>query len=183
MSRHVRFEPFLFGGEQEDGRRSGTENVASIVGLGAAAAMMGRAREDGLENSLRRLRDRFETGVLGAVEGVEVNGDPSDPGARITNTSNLYFPGVDGEGLLILLDEAGICCSPGSACGTGAVTPSRVIKAMGHSSERARSSVRFSVSQFTIETEIDAAVAAIEKAVSKLRVVLPKGRGRVITRS
>lgn len=183
VSRHARFEPLLFGGEQEDGRRSGTENVASIVGLGAAAEMMGRAREEGLESALRKLRDRFETGILAAVEGVEVNGDRSDPDARITNTSNLHFPGVDGEGLLILLDEAGVCCSPGSACGSGAVTPSRVIKAMGHSSERARSSVRFSVSQFNNEAEIDEAIGAIEKAVSKLRVVLPKGRGRVITRS
>lgn len=182
VSRHVRFEPLLFGGEQEGGRRSGTENVASIVGLGAAAEMMGRAREAGLEDTLRALRDRFEEGVLAAVEGTEVNGDRENPEARITNTSNLYFPGVDGEGLLILLDEAGVCCSPGSACGTGAVTPSRVIRAMGHSSDRARSSVRFSVSQFTTETEVDTAVASIGKAVAKLRVVLPKGSSRVISR-
>ncbi|MCB1062958.1 MAG: aminotransferase class V-fold PLP-dependent enzyme, partial [Verrucomicrobiae bacterium] len=122
VSRHVRFEPLLFGGDQEDGRRSGTENVAGIVGFGKAAELMRQElAEGGRVERLRTLRDCFENGVLSAVEGVAVNGDRDDPNARLTNTSNLYFPGVDGEGLLILLDEAGVCCSPGSACGTGAV--------------------------------------------------------------
>ncbi len=182
VSRHARFEPLLHGGDQEEGRRSGTENVAGIVGLGKAAELMGRALADGHAERLGALRDRFETGVLDAVEGVEVNGDRESPEARLTNTTNLYFPGVDGEGLLILLDEAGVCCSPGSACGTGAVTPSRVIRAMGHSSERARSSVRFSVSRFNTEAEIDEAIAAVARAVGKLRVVMPRSGGRVISR-
>lgn len=181
VSRHIRFQPLLHGGGQENDRRSGTENVASIVGLGQAAEIMRAALIDGHADRLRALRDRFEKGVLAAVEGAEVNGDP-DPGARLTNTSNLYFPGVDGEGLLILLDEAGVCCSPGSACGSGSVKPSRVIKAMGHSNERARSSVRFSFSMFNTEPEIDEAVAALAKAVGKLRVVMPKGGSRVISR-
>ncbi len=183
VSRHIRFEPQLLGGGQEDGRRSGTENVAGIVGLGRAAELASQALAEGVTEKLGQLRDRFERGVLAAIDGVEVNGDAGDPAARLTNTSNLYFPGVDGEGLLILLDEAGVCCSPGSACGSGSVTPSRVIKAMGHSTERARSSVRFSVSRFTTEPEIDAAVEAVAKAVGKLRVVFPKSGGRVIRRS
>lgn len=183
VNRNIRFQPLLFGGGQEDGRRSGTENVAAIVGLGKAAELASQALASGLTEDLRRLRDRFERGILAAVEGSEVNGDADDPAARLTNTANLYFPGIDGEGLLILLDEAGICCSPGSACGSGSVTPSRVIKAMGHSTERARSSVRFSVSPFNREAEIDAAVAAVDQAVGKLRVVFPKSGGRVISRS
>lgn len=182
VSRHVRFAPLLLGGGQEGDRRSGTENVASIVALGEAAELMREALADGLAARLEGLRDRFEAGVRAAVEGVEVNGDPA-PGARLTNTSNLYFPGVDGEGLLILLDEAGVCCSPGSACGSGSVKPSRVIRAMGHSAERARSSVRFSFSLFDTEAEVDAAVAAVAKAAGKLRVVMPRAGGRVVGRA
>ncbi|MBL9150921.1 MAG: aminotransferase class V-fold PLP-dependent enzyme [Verrucomicrobiales bacterium] len=182
VSRRIRFAPMLLGGGQEGGRRSGTENVAGIVALGAAAELMRGHLADGLTGRLEMLRDRFEAGVRAAVDGVEVNGDAS-PGARVTNTSNLYFPGVDGEGLLILLDEAGVCCSPGSACGSGSVKPSRVLKAMGHSTARARGSVRFSVSLFTTGEEIDAAVAAVAKAVGKLRVVMPTGGSRVVSRS
>ncbi|NNE92898.1 MAG: aminotransferase class V-fold PLP-dependent enzyme [Verrucomicrobiales bacterium] len=177
VSRNSRFHPLLIGGGQEDGRRSGTENVAAIVGFGKAAEL---ARADFHADSIGKLRDRFENGVLEKIEGVEVNGDREN---RLPNTSNLYFTGVDGEGLLILLDEAGICCSPGSACSTGSVEPSRIIKAMGFSTERARSSVRFSLSKFTTESEIDEAVAQLEKAVSKLRVVMPKSGSRVVVNS
>ncbi|MCB1079263.1 MAG: cysteine desulfurase, partial [Verrucomicrobiae bacterium] len=182
VSRHVRFAPLLMGGGQEKDRRSGTENVASIVGLGEAAEVMREELANGLTTRLGQLRDQFEAGVIAAIEGAEINGDPTD-GARIANTTNLYFPGVDGEGLLILLDEAGVCCSPGSACGSGSVKPSRVIKAMGHSTERARSSVRFSFSMFNTEAEVESAVEAIASAVGKLRVVMPKGGSRVISRS
>lgn len=176
VSRRVRFQPLLFGGGQESGRRSGTENVAGIVGLGRAAELMREALAQGLSERLRALRDRFENAVCEKVEGVEINGHREK---RLPNTSNLHFPGVDGEGLLILLDEAGVCCSPGSACSTGAVKPSRILKAMGQTSARARGSVRFSVSQFTTEEEIDRAAAVVAEAVGKLRVILPKGGGRV----
>lgn len=182
VSRRTRFQPLLLGGGQEDGRRSGTENVAGIVGLGRSAELAGQAFSDGLPGAIREKRDRFEKEVVAAVAGVEINGDTS-PGARLPNTSNLYFPGIDGEGLLILLDEAGVCCSPGSACGSGSVRPSRVIKAMGHSTERARSSVRFSLSRFTTDSEIDEATQAIARAALKLRVTLPRSGGRVIRRT
>ena len=175
QDRHARFQPLMLGGGQEEKRRSGTENVAGIVGMGVAAELAA-ARLDARE-SAAALRDQFEEGVLETVEGSAVNGDRD---RRLPNTTNLFFPGVDGEGLLILLDEAGICCSPGSACSTGAVKPSRILKAMGQSSSRARSSVRFSLSHHTTAEEVAEAVSAIGTAVGKLQVVLPAGGGRVV---
>jgi cysteine desulfurase len=168
LNRRARFLPQALGGGQEGERRSGTENVPAIVGFGVAAALAAGALET--RQDIAVLRDRFERSVLETLPGVEINGDP---GGRLPNTSNLYFPGVDGEGLLILLDEAGVCCSPGSACSTGQVKPSRIVRAMGHSNARARASVRFSLSRFTTAEEIDASVAAVARAVGKLRVLLP----------
>lgn len=168
IHRRARFLPSTFGGGQEHERRSGTENVPAIVGFGVAAELARLALDSRRE--IAALRDRFERGVTGAVPGVEINGDPD---GRLPNTSNLYFPGVEGEGLLILLDEAGVCCSPGSACSTGQVKPSRIVRAMGHPNARARGSVRFSLSRLTTEAEVDAAIGAVVKAVGKLRVVLP----------
>lgn len=178
LDRRSRFRPEFLGGGQESGRRSGTENVAGIVGMGEAAAIA-------LENldryhELAELRDRFESGIREALPDVEINGDPS---LRIANTTNLYFPGIDGEGLLILLDEAGVCCSPGSACSTGSVQPSRILLAMGHSRSRARSSVRFSLSRFTTREEIDEAIEIVRTAVGKLRIVMPSTGSRVVSSS
>jgi cysteine desulfurase len=175
QNRHTRFQALLLGGGQEEKRRSGTENVAGIVGMGVAAELAAARIEHG--NSVSKFRDLFESEVLRTVEGSEVNGDRD---CRLPNTTNLYFPDVDGEGLLILLDEVGICCSPGSACSTGSVKPSRILKAMGQSSSRARGSVRFSLSHLTTEGEVVRAVSAIETAVEKLKVVLPSGGGRVV---
>lgn len=175
LNRHTRFEPQTLGGGQENERRSGTENVPGIVGFGVAAELAGRHLDS--IKSIGRLRDEFERGIIAALPEVVVNGDTAN---RVENTSNLYFPGVDGEGLLILLDEAGICCSPGSACSTGAVQPSRIVKAMGHSAARARSSVRFSFSRWNTKEEVGEAVAAVVTAVGKLRVVMPSGGNRVV---
>ncbi len=178
VNRHTRFAPLLIGGGQEANRRSGTENAAAIVGMGIAAELAGQ--RIAAAERVANLRDRFEEGLLDAIEGVEVNGRRD---RRLPNTSNLHFPGVDGEGLLILLDEAGICCSPGSACSTGSVRPSRILLAMGQPSKRARGSVRFSLSHLTTAEEIEAASAEIVKAVAKLRIHLPsRGRVRVNTR-
>jgi cysteine desulfurase len=168
LNRRARFLPQTLGGGQENERRSGTENVPAIVGFGVAAELAARALES--RQAIAALRDRFERGVIESLPDVAINGDP---GGRLPNTGNLYFPGVDGEGLLILLDEAGVCCSPGSACSTGQVKPSRIVRAMGHSNARARASVRFSLSRFTTAEEIDSAVTAVVKAVGKLRVMLP----------
>lgn len=174
LHRFARFAPQTLGGGQENERRSGTENVPAIVGFGVAAELA--AQELAHAQKIWKMRNEFEATVLTAISGVEINGDPDK---RIPNTSNLFFPGIDGEGLLILLDQAGVCCSPGSACSTGAAQPSRIVKAMGHSSSRARSSVRFSFSRMNRTDEIAPAVAAIVKAVEKLRVVMPSGGGIV----
>lgn len=177
LNQRARFEPWLLGGGQEGGRRSGTENVAGIVGLGQAAELLKNALDnEGQQQHLQKLRDRLEQALLDRVPNTLVNGHREQ---RLPNTSNLCFEGVDAEGLLILLDNAGICCSPGSACGTGSVKPSRVLTAMGFSPARSRSSVRFSVSMFTREEEIDRTVEAVEQAVNKLRVTLPSGGGPV----
>lgn len=176
VSQHSRFQPTILGGGQEGGRRSGTENVAGIVGFGKAVEIALAAMDD--HDSMRQLRDDFENAVIEKIEGVEINGNRDQ---RLPNTSNLSFPGVDGEGLLILLDEAGVCCSPGSACSTGSVKPSRIIKAMGYSSDRARSSVRFSLSKYTTSSEISDSVSKIENAVRKLRIVMPTSSSSRVT--
>jgi len=178
INRRVRFEPWMLGGGQENERRSGTENVAGIVGLGKAAELL-RLSLVGAEHqqATRKLRDRFEQNLIERLANTQVNGHREQ---RLPNTTNLCFTGVDAEGLLILLDNAGICCSPGSACSTGAVKPSRVLTAMGMSAARARSSVRFSMSMFTTEKEIDRAVDLVEQAVGKLQIVLPASGGPVV---
>jgi len=163
--RKSRFNSFLIGGGQENGRRAGTENVPYIVALGKAAELAGAAM--GMENvEVKALRDHFENTLLASLDGIEVNGDREN---RLPNTSNVAISGVESEALLILLDQRGICCSGGSACTTGQLTPSHVLMAMGFSPERARSSVRFSFSRYNTRAEVDRALGIIIAAVQKLR--------------
>lgn len=166
VNRRTRFNPFVIGGSQENGRRGGTENVASIVALGKAAELA----KQGLEHEgvfVRALRDRFEEGVLARISGVSVNGDREN---RLPNTSSLSFEGIDSEAVLMLLDKAGICCSAGSACTAGSINPSHVLKAMGYSNARARSSLRFSFSRFNTEEEVDRSLDALCEVVTKIRI-------------
>jgi cysteine desulfurase len=166
-NRRTKFAPFMTGGGQEKGKRAGTENVASIVGLGKACEVAGQFIEH--ENSeVRAWRDQFEEGILERVQGAQVNGDRAH---RLPNTSNLAFDGIDSEAVLMLLDAAGICCSSGSACTTGSVHASHVLKAMGFSDDRARSSLRFSFGRFNTAMEIPRAIEAVERVVGKLRRV------------
>ncbi len=176
VNRHVRFSPLLVGGGQENDRRSGTENVLGIVGFGKAAELARATLADDVLDQLAEMRDAFEAQVMLKWPQAEINGDVD---RRLANTSNLFFPGIDAEGLLILLDRAGVCCSPGSACSTGAVEPSRVIKAMGHSASRARSSVRFSFSRFNTVAEVEVGAAVVVEAARKLDTGLgaPTSRG------
>jgi cysteine desulfurase len=171
----VRFRPLLIGGGQEDQRRAGTEAVAQLAGLGKAAELAGVALGDW--RSLQRLRDDFEQKLLAAVGRVQLNGSLVH---RLPNTTHLSFEGVDAGDLLVLMDEAELCCSSGSACSTGAVKPSHVMMAMGHTEERAKSSLRFSLSRYNTAAEIDAAVTTISKAVEKLRAMKPSGGSPVI---
>ncbi|MGJ8654917.1 MAG: cysteine desulfurase family protein [Akkermansiaceae bacterium] len=164
----LRFEPMLRGGGQESGVRSGTENVASIVGMGKAAEIMqGRLDDDG-HAGVGELRDYLEGILMENLEGVEVNGAVE---FRAANTLHLAFEHCEASGLLILLDEYGVACSAGSACMTGKQQPSHVQKAMGFSNERANSSLRISLSIFTTKEEVEEAGKMIVKAVKKLRSV------------
>jgi cysteine desulfurase len=165
VNRKSRFQPLIIGGPQEGGRRAGTDNVASIVGLGKAAELAMETIEE--ENSrVRALRDRFEKTLSTELDDVLINGDPK---TRLPNTSNLAFIGVDAQAVLLKLDQAGICCSLGSSCTTGAIQPSHVLRAMHFSNERARSSIRFSFGRFNTEAELDKVLEVLPGIVRKLR--------------
>jgi cysteine desulfurase len=169
----LKFEPLLRGGGQEGGRRSGTENTAGIVGMGAAAALA----EVGACTLLAEVRDAFEQAVLTSISGVTVNGDPAH---RLPNTSHLSFDQCDASGLLILLDGAGVACSAGSACMTGKQRPSHVQLAMGIPPERAKNSLRFSFSRLNTVEEAVRAAGLLARAVEKLRRVQGPGVGPVV---
>lgn len=167
VNRYSRFQSFLTGGGQENGRRGGTENVASIIGLGEAARL---AREN-LEENVRimtALRDAFERSVLASVPGSRVHGAESE---RLPNTTNILFPGIEAEGMLVLLDQHGVCASSGSACTTGSLGPSHVLTAMGVGDEDARSSLRFSFSRFNTPDEAARAADIVARCADKLRSI------------
>lgn len=166
VSATSRFHPSLLGGGQEGGRRSGTLNVAGIVGLGAAAEAARRHVESDVMTLAAR-RDRFEGELVRRVPGVHRH---SAQAPRLPNTSNFRLEGVDAQGALILLDTQGLCVSSGSACATGSIKPSHVLTAMGLASRPARETLRVSLARTTTDQEIDAALVALENAVSKLRM-------------
>ncbi|MGL4400483.1 MAG: cysteine desulfurase family protein [Luteolibacter sp.] len=168
----LRFDPLFQGGGQEQGRRSGTENVAGIVGMGAAAEWVLKTPD----SNLRSMRDAFEAIVLREISGISVNGDVDH---RLANTSHLSFDRCDAAGLLILLDEAGVACSAGSACMTGKQKPSHVQLAMGIPEARAKSSLRFSFSRLNTLDEAVTAAEILKRVVEKLRRVQGAGVGPV----
>jgi len=176
----LRFKPLLHGGGQESGRRSGTENTAGIVAMGVAAACAKNNLTESNTIHLRAMRDAFESMVLAEVSGVVRNGDPEN---RLPNTSHLSFERCDAAGLLILLDEAGVACSAGSACMTGKQRPSHVQLAMGIPEARAKSSLRISFSRLNTIEEAVAAGQAVGRAVEKLRRVQGAGVGPVVVYS
>ena len=167
VNRRTRFNPYLIGGGQENKKRGGTENTASIVGLGVAAELAGVHLSE--ENAqVRALRDTFEEGILKRIPNVQVNGHRT---LRLPNTSNLAIEGIDSEGMLMLLDQKGICCSAGSACTAGSLEPSHVLRAMGCSTDRARGSLRFSFSRLNTQEEVRQALEIIPRLVEKLRAM------------
>src|SRR6266480_6677037 len=165
INRRTRFRPLIAGGSQENGRRGGTENVASIIGLGKAAELAAKYLEEG-KWSVGSMRDRFEKSVLESVNGASVNGAGAP---RIPNTSSFSFEGIESSAALLLLDRHGICCSAASACRTGSHDASHVLRAMNANGDSARRSLRFSFSRFNTEAEIDRAIEVVPKVIGKLR--------------
>jgi len=165
----TRVRQLLYGGHHQRGFRPGTENVAGIVGLGKAAEMARMSlADDG--RRISALRDGLQRGLLELVPYSRVNGGRA---ARTPNTTNLVFPGVEGEALLIALDLKGLACSTGAACSSGAVEPSHVLTAIGLPAEEARASLRFSLGRHTTSADIDFALNAVPAAVAQLRELSP----------
>ena len=169
VRKGIKLSPFLIGGHQERGMRAGTENVASIIGLGRACELAVAASND--ENTrVKGMRDRLEKGLLASCTGAHLNGDPK---LRLPNTTNVSFEFIEGEGILLLLDEKGIAASSGSACTSGSLEPSHVMMAMGVPYTLAHSSVRFSLSRYTTDADVDAVLAVMPGIVDRLRKLSP----------
>ncbi|MBF0246489.1 MAG: cysteine desulfurase NifS [Alphaproteobacteria bacterium] len=169
LKRGTRFRPLLRGGHQERGRRAGTENAAAIVGLGVACELAGRHL--GYENStVMRLRDRLQDGILAAVPNAFVTGDVLN---RLPNTLNIAFEYIEGEAILMLLNKEGIAASSGSACTSGSLEPSHVMRAMNIPFTAAHGTVRFSLSRYNTPEEIERVIAAVPGIVAKLRKLSP----------
>jgi len=165
VRKGTRLEPLTFGGHHERDRRPGTENVPGIAGFGAAAELAERNLAAETCN-LADLRDRLENTILERIPGTGVNGARAP---RTPNTTNIYFDGIDGEAMVIALDLRGFAVSTGSACSSGAVTPSHVLTGIGLSADRARSSIRFSLGRSNTAEQVDALVAALQASVAHLR--------------
>ena len=180
MRKGTKFSPFIIGGHQERGRRGGTENVASIVGLGKACELA--AANLNTEGSrVRALRDRLEQGLLGRIPRAMINGDPEN---RLPNTSNISFECVEGEAILLMLNEHGICASSGSACTSGSLQPSHVLRAMGVPFTAVHGSIRFSLGVYSTESEVDYVLEQMPPIIARLRELSPywtEQTGRTVT--
>lgn len=169
VRRGTRFAPFLIGGHQEKGRRGGTENTPSIIGLGKACELAAEKLED--ENTrVRRLRDKLEGGLLSRIPNSRVNGNRIQ---RLPNTSNISFEYVEGEAILLMMDEFGICASSGSACTSGSLQPSHVLRAMGVPFTMAHGSIRFSLSVYNTDEDVDYVLDKLPPIIETLRSLSP----------
>jgi cysteine desulfurase len=169
VRRRTKFQPYVIGGHQERGRRGGTENVANIVGFGRASELAMESLSDE-DTRVRGLRDRLEDTILNTIPHTARNG-AKEP--RLPNTSNIAFKFVEAEAVLLLLDQAGICASSGSACTTGSLDPSHVLSAMGLSPMRARGSVRFSLGIYNTDEDVDYGLKHLPGIIKKLRDISP----------
>ena len=169
IRKGVRWTPFIIGGHQERNRRGGTENAASIVGLGRACelAVANLAEE---VSRVARLRDRLESGIIASVPNVRVNGDQEH---RLPNTTNISFEYIEGEAILLLLDQHGICASSGSACTSGSLEPSHVLRAMGVPFTAAHGSIRFSLSRYNTDSEVETVIGVLPEIIGRLRAISP----------
>jgi cysteine desulfurase len=172
IRKGIQLAPLLFGGHSERDRRPGTEDVAAIAGMGKAAELaFADLREDAARVSA--LRDRLERGLLDRVPHTWVNGARAP---RVPNTTNLTFPFIEGEAMVIALDLKGIACSTGAACSSGAVEPSHVLLALGLAPEDARATLRLSLGHQTTEEEIDFALETIPPVIERLRQLSPTSK-------
>ena len=170
VRKGTRLQTFLTGGHQENGRRGGTENVPYIVGLGEACALAGRNLFSEM-GRVKELRDRLERGILeNCPPDTVINGDTEN---RLPNTTNISFRGIEGEAILYHLSDLGIAASSGSACTSGSLEPSHVIRAMGVRAELASGSIRFSLSRYNTQEEIDFVVEHMPEIVDRLRALSP----------
>jgi cysteine desulfurase len=169
IRRGTKFVPLLIGGHQEHGRRGGTENVAGIVGLGRAVELA-LARREAENAAVARMRDRLEHTIVASIPEVRVNGDVD---SRLPNTSNVSFEYIEGEAILLKLSEQGICASSGSACTSGSLEPSHVLRAMGVPFTAIHGSIRFSFSRYNTEAEVDRVLAALPPLIQGLRDISP----------
>ena len=169
VRRGTRFRPFLRGGHQERGRRAGTENVPYIIGMGKACELAG-ANIEAERTHVAAMRDRLQAGLLAAIPNCKVNGDEAH---RLPNTVNVSFEAVEGEALLLQMDRYGICASSGSACTSGSLEPSHVLRAMGVPFTYAHGSVRFSLCRYNTEAEVDRVLEVMPKIVHDLRLISP----------
>jgi cysteine desulfurase len=175
VRKKTRFHPYLIGGHQERGRRAGTENVASIIALGKACEL---AMKDIEKESawLSRLRDKLEQALLKSCSDTRINGDAA---SRLPNTSNISFEYVEGEAILLRLNEYGICASSGSACTSGSLEPSHVLRAIGVPFTAIHGSIRFSLSRYNTEEEIDKVIEIVPRIIKDLRMLSPFGRDKL----
>ncbi|MHC4691275.1 MAG: cysteine desulfurase NifS [Planctomycetota bacterium] len=169
VRKGTRLAPFMIGGHQEAGKRAGTENVPGIVGLGKACELAAQNLEEE-NNKVKSLRDKLENTLLKMCPGSRLNGDREN---RLPNTSNLSFEYVEGEAILLMLDKFGICASSGSACTSGSLEPSHVLRAMGVPFTSAHGSIRFSLSRYNTEAEVDYVIEKMPPIINKLRELSP----------
>ena len=171
VRKGTRFSPYLLGGHQEHGRRSGTENIASIVALGKACELA----RDAIGKEHKRvgaLRDRLEQGLTARIPNTRINGQGV---ARLPNTTNIAFEFVEGESILLYMDRVGICASSGSACTSGSLKPSHVLDAMGVPMSFKQGTIRFSLSRYNTDDEIDYVLEELPPIIARLRAISPFG--------
>lgn len=169
VRKGTRFSPFLIGGHQEGGRRGGTENVAYIVGIGKASELAATHLEE-MATRVEKLRDKLENELLKRIPNAMINGDTEN---RLPNTTSISFEYVEGESILLMMDELGICASSGSACTSGSLEPSHVLRAMGVPFTAAHGSIRFSLGIYSTEEEIDFIVEKLPPIIENLRTMSP----------
>jgi cysteine desulfurase len=172
LRRGISFRPFLVGGHQEKSRRAGTENASAIIALGKACELADQYM-DAENTTVKNMRDRLQNALMASIPYSRINGEGAE---RLPNTTSIAFEFVEGESILMHLSELGICASSGSACTSGSLEPSHVLRAMGVPFTCAHGSIRFSLSRYTTDAEIDTVIREMPPIIALLRQMSPFGR-------